>query len=51
MEQPQMSMRGGKNGDGGVRTTKSLNSYYQTTDNFSRPFAVVFALVYAALNA
>ncbi|QPC78926.1 hypothetical protein HYE68_009678 [Fusarium pseudograminearum] len=49
MEQPELSMRGGK--DGGVRTTNPSIFYQQTTDTFDRPFAVEFALVYVALSA
>ncbi|RKL46877.1 hypothetical protein BFJ72_g2616 [Fusarium proliferatum] len=48
MEQPEMSMRGGK--DGGVRTTNSLNSA-TLTDILPRLFAVVSALVFAVSNA
>lgn len=47
MEQPEMSMRGGK--DGGVRTTNSFN--FATLTDTPRLFAVVSALVFAVSNA
>jgi hypothetical protein len=48
MEQPEMNMRGGK--DGGVRQPKiSVPEYL--TNNTSRPSAVVSAPVFAVLNA
>jgi hypothetical protein len=49
MEQPEMSMRGGK--DGGVSTTNSSFNSATLTNTFPRPFAVVSALVFAVLNA
>jgi len=48
MEQPEMSMRGGK--DGGVRTTNLFNSA-TLTDILPRLFAAVSAPVFAVSNA
>ncbi|KAF9761783.1 hypothetical protein IL306_003686 [Fusarium sp. DS 682] len=49
MEQPEVSMRGGK--DGGVRITSSSILQYLFANTMSRLSAAVSALVFAVLNA